>query len=179
MNSHAQELERALDLKKQIAGLDAPDTDFLFKDTSPPTRWETLYSTQTGEPVPVKRHRIIPTLEKRLPDGSKAFTANKDAVPVYTLGTVKCFLARGSEQREIVDSLNISPGYYCPAEHLANDMAATVHAEKRHPTRWRMYRDHLQREERDQDRRERQEQTAAILALAGSHADTGRKKAAD
>jgi hypothetical protein len=169
-SSHALEVERALDLKRQIAGLDAPDTEFLFKDTSPPSRWETVYSTQTGEPIRVKRHRIIPTLEKRLPDGSKAFTADALAVPTYRLGEVKCFLAKGSEQRDLVDELNIAPGYYCIAEHLANDMAATVHAERRHPTRWRMFKEHKEKVERDRDRDERREQTAAILALASANA---------
>lgn len=169
-DTHAMEVERAIDLKKQIQGLDAPDTEFLFQDTSPRTRWDTVYSTQTGEPIRVKRHRLIATLEKRLPDGSKAFTADQGLVPVYTLGTVKCFLAKGSEHREMVDALNISPGYFCPAEHLANDMAAVLHAEHRHPTRWRMFREHRERMEREQDRRERQEQTAAIMALASSQA---------
>lgn len=173
MQTHAQEVERALDLKRQILGLEASDSEFLFRDTSPPTRWETVYSTQTGEPIRVKRHRIIPTLEKRLPDGTKAFTADPSSVPVYQLGEVKCFLAKGSRDRDQVDALNIAPGYYCPAEHLANDMAATVHAEKRHPTRWRMFREYTDRAERDRDRDERREQTAAILALASSRGGKG------
>lgn len=164
--THAMEVEKALDLKKQIQGLEAPDTDFLFQDTSPPARWEWVYSTQTGEPIRVKRHRLIPTLEKRLPDGSKAFTADKTAAPTYRLGEVKCFLAKGSDDREVVDALNISPGYYCPAEHLANDMAATVHAEKRHPTRWRMFKEHKEKQERERDREERRAELAAIRALA-------------
>lgn len=173
-DTHAREVERALDLKREIQGLDAPDTEFLFQDTSPPARWNTVYSTQTGEPIRVKRHRLIPTLEKRLPDGSKAFTADASSVPVYTLGTVKCFLAKGSEHREMVDRLNISPGYYCPAEHLANDMAARVHAEHRHPTRWRMFKEYQERTEREQDREERRAEIAAIRALAEGGGRRGR-----
>lgn len=170
----ALEVERALDLKKSIVGLDAPDTEFLFQDTSPPARWSTVYSTQTGEPIRVKRHRLIAQLEKRLPDGSKAFTADKAAVPVYQLGEVKCFLARGSKDREMVDELNIAPGFYCPAEHLANDMAARVHAEKRHPARWRMFKEYQEKQERDMDRAERRAEIAAIRALAEGGGRRGR-----
>lgn len=169
MTTYAQQVEGAIDLKSQIAGLyDPGDSDFLFQDTSPPTRWETVYSTETGEPIPVKRHRVIATLQKRLPNGAKAFTARQEDVPEYRLGTVKCFLAKGSKERARVDELNISPGYYCIAEHLANEGAAEVHAEKRHPTRWRQYKALLDREERQRDRERQDAQTAAILSLAQS-----------
>lgn len=177
--THAQEVEEALDLKRQISGLEDPgDQNFLFQDTSPRTRWDTVYSTQTGEPIQVKRHRLIATLEKRLPDGTKAFTADRSLAPEYRLGDVKCFLARDSEERQMVDALNIAPGYYCVAEHLANESAAQVHAEKRHPTRWRMYQAHLDRAERERDREERQAQTNAILALAKANS-RGKKEPDD
>lgn len=171
MTTHAQELEKALDLKRQIAGLEDPgDQDFIFQDTSPPTRWEVVYSTESGEPIRVKRHRLMAVLQKRLSDGSKAFTADPANVPEYKLGVTKCFLARGSEERPVVDSLNIAPGYYCIAEHLANEMAAEVHAEKRHPTRWRMYQRHLGEVERQDDRDRQDAQIAAIMKLAEGNA---------
>lgn len=172
MTTDAMQIEQALDLKRQLNVLDQiTSSDMIFQDTSPPARWDTVYSTQTGEPIRVKRHRLIATLEKRLPDGSKAFTADKAAAPEYKLGVIKCFLARGSEQREKVDAYNISPGFYCNAEHLANPMAMIVHAQNKHPTRWKQYQAMLEREERDEDRARQDAQIAAILQLAQSKAD--------
>lgn len=165
--THAQQVEEALNLKRQLGVLDQiSDSDMIFQDTSPPTRWDTVYSTKDGEPIRVKRHRLQATLEKRLPDGSRAFTAFKDQAPQYELGKVKCFLAEGAPERELVDALNIAPGFYCPAKHLANPMAAEVHAEKRHPTRWRMYQRHIEEEKRNRDRDRQDAQIAAILKLA-------------
>lgn len=178
--THAQQVEEALNLKRQLNILDTiADSDMIFQDTSPPKRWDIVYSTQSGEPIRVARHRLIATLEKRLPNGERAFTADRDKAPVYRLGTVKCFLAKGSEEREMIDRLNISPGYYCPAEHLANDGAARIHAEKRHPSRWRIYQEHIYAEERKEEREERRQQTGAMLRLAGSRAEQSIDEGAD
>lgn len=171
MVTHAEQAEDAINLKRQLTSLQDPgDGDFIMQDTSPPSRWDFVYSTETGERIAVKTHRLLNILEKRLPNGQPMFTARKDSAPEYRLGEVRCFLARGSREREVIDELNISPGYYCPAEHLANEGAAEIHAEKRHPTRWRQYQRHLEREEQQRDREERNAQTAAILQLAGAKA---------
>ena len=172
--THAEEVEQALNLKRQLRVLDSiADSDMIFQDTSPPRRWDTVYSMQTGEPIRVPRHRLVETLQKRLSDGSAAFTADKDRAPEYRLGVVKCFLSRGSKEREEIDELNLAPGYYCIAEHLANPMAAQVHAEKRHPTRWRMYKEHLAEQQRQEDRQRQDSQIAAIMELARSKGGDG------
>ena len=165
--THAQEVEEALNLKRQLNILDdVSDQDMVFQVTSPPKRWDTVYSLATGEPIRVARHRLIDTLNKRNVDGSQMFTANKALAPEYRLGTVKCFLAKGSAEREAVDTLNIAPGYYCPAEHLDNDMAATLHAEKTHKTRWRLFKEWKDRQEREADKERQNAQIHAILKLA-------------
>lgn len=169
MTTDAQRIEEALNLKRQLGVLDnIADSDMIFQDTSPPARWETIYSMETGEAIRVKRHRLISILEKRLPNGTAAFTATQGNAPEYRLGAVKCFLARGSKEREEIDAMNIAPGYYCVAEHLANEGAAITHAEKRHPSRWKNYQNQLQRMERQSDRERQDAQTAAILELARS-----------
>lgn len=169
--SFAERAEESINLRRQINGLEGvADADFVFQDTSPPKYWDFVYSTETGERIRVARHRLISILEKKLLNGQPAFTANKDNAPEYRLGTIKCFLARGSDYRELVDQLNISPGYYCPAEHIPNEVAAQTHAEHRHATRWRMLRDHLDRQERAEERQRQEAQIAAILELARGRA---------
>ena len=165
--THAQQVEDAINLKRQLGVLDdVSDQDIIFQDTSPRARWDTVYSMETGEPIRVKRHRLIGTLEKRLPSGAPAFTADKARAPEYRIGTVLCFLARGSKERETVDELSLAPGFYCIAEHLANPMEARVHAAIRHPTRWKMFQEHIQTQERQGDRDRQDAQIAAVLELA-------------
>ncbi len=167
MTTHAEQVEDALNLKRQLTQLDDPgDQDFVFQDTSPPTRWDTIYSTQTGEAIRVKRFRLISTLQKTLANGLAAFTAKKENAPTYVLGTVKCFLAKDSPERVVIDDLNISPGYYCIAEHLANAGAAEIHAEHKHPTRWKQYQRYLESQERQLDRERQDAQIQAIMHLA-------------
>lgn len=169
MVNQAQRVEEAINLRKQIAGLGhVEDADLVFQDTSPRRHWEPVYNMATGERHLVPSHRLETVLSKILPDGSPAFTARQELAPAYVLGEVKCFLARDSKEREVVDELNISPGYYCPAEHLANEMAAITHAEHRHPGRWKAYSAHLERVERDAWREEQRIQMQAMMQLANA-----------
>lgn len=164
---HANQVEESINLRRQVSGLSGGlEQDLIFQDTSPPRRYAFVYATDTGEPIRVPVHRLEAVLSKRLPSGEAAFTTHEDQVPEYRLGTVKCFLARGSEERALVDEMNISNGYYCVAEHLMNEGAAIDHAEHKHPSRWRRYKEALDRREREADRLERRNQTEAMLALA-------------
>ena len=167
MVNQAERVEDAVNLRNQIEALGVvPESDLLFRDTTPRRHWETLYSMSTGEAIRVMAHRLESVLKKRLPDGSPAFTARQEQAPLYVLGTVKCFLSRGSSQRDLVDQLNIAPGYYCPAEHLANEMAALTHAEHRHPSRWKAMLAHKNKVEQDDWRQRQEAQVSAILELA-------------
>lgn len=172
--TEAERVEEAINLKRQAASLQSySDAQMIFQDTSPPKRWGIVYSMQTGEPIRVAAHRLEHVLSKQLDDGRPAFTGSRERAPTYRLGDVKCFLARDSEEREAVDALNIAPGFYCQAEHLANSYAARVHAEKKHPTSWRIYSEHIEALEREQEREERRQQTDAMLRLAGGKARRG------
>ena len=47
-----------------------------------------------------------------------------------------------------------------------------VHAQSKHPTRWKQYQAMIDRAERDSDRARQDAQIAAIMALAGSKAES-------
>lgn len=162
--------EEARDLRAQL-GTMAPGAmaEIVFMDMTP-RRWATIYSTETGEAVPVLEYHIEEVMAKRLPDGRPMFVARKENAPAIVQNHIKCFLARGSEQRDLVDELNISPGFYCRAESLQSELAAQVHAEHKHPTRWRILQDHLAREREEEAREMQRQQLEAMRLMAGQPA---------
>ena len=166
----AERVQEGIDLKRSIPELSGEEgLGIIFQDTSPPRRWGKVWSMTTGEMIPVPYHRLEVVLSKRLhPDqgGGRAFTSHQEEAPAMVIGTVKCFLAKDSPQREIVDQLNISPGYWCRTVTIPNELAAETHAEHRHPSRWKAYKAYLDRKERDEMRDQQRQQTEAILALA-------------
>lgn len=168
MVNAANRVEEAINLKRLIPELNdgSEGLGVVFQDNTPPRRMSPVYSMATGELIMVPLHRLEVVLSKVQADGSRAFTSFKDQAPEYVEGSIKCFLARGSEQRGLVDQLNIAPGYYCIAEHLANDMAAITHAEHRHPGRWKTLQLHITKQEQKVRDERAESQTAAILELA-------------
>lgn len=162
------QIEQALNLRSQIQGLneELEDQDFIFRDTSPPARWETVYATDTGKPERVKRKRLPSVLEKTRPDGKPAFTTFKNQVPTWTLGTTLCIFAEGSAEWDVIKELGLT-NPVCPARHLPHEGVKDRHAKLKHPTRYETYKAWLDRKERDELRDEQRRQTEAILALAG------------
>ena len=162
----ALRIQQARDLKKQISELaDMDDREIIIKETSPRTRYGTIYSMRDGEPLKVPLKLIQATLSKIDRDsGNYAFTAKKEEAPEYKLGEVKCFLHKDSPERPILDQLGIVA--VCPAAHLANGYSKRVHGQHRHKQEWAMLQEHLTetREQEYNDRAERQLQATLEIA---------------
>jgi hypothetical protein len=82
------------------------------------------------------------------------------------IGDVKCFLAKDSPQREVVDQLNISSGYYCRMVTLPNELEGETHAAHRHPSRWKAYQNYIEKQRLKAIEDRQEAQTTAILELA-------------
>ena|SRR3990167_219844 len=166
MVSRANQIEEAVNLKQKIAELaDVNDSEFIFQDTSPPARWETVYATDTGEAIRVKRRRLESVLMKTRTDGTPSFTTRKELVPEYQRGTTLCLFAEGSPEYETIVALGIA-NPVCNARHLSNEVTREIHAEHKHPTRIRIYRRHIETAEREKMRQDQAAQTAAMLEMA-------------
>ena len=179
----AHEEESRRDMVDRIAGIDAADqAEIMFQDTSPPRPTTILYATLDGEPVPVTRKRARLLLTRTLPDGKYMFIAPLQdgspppSIPEYRLGSVKCFMHEGSEERELLDSLGMA-GKVCIAGHLANIYAKRIHERKSHKREREMYQDYLD-DKKEAAAIERQEkQYTAMIALAERAAPPEKAKA--
>lgn len=166
--TEAQRIETAVNLKRQVAALaDVNDSEFIFQDTSPPVRWQTVYSMTTGEPIQVKHFRVEATLLKTLPDGSPAFTAYQEQAPEYRLGNTRCFLAADSAERAagILAEIGME-GKTCNGIHLANEFAKEMHAQHKHKAEWTVFKAYKERQEKEAEIARQQAQTDAMLAMA-------------
>ena len=168
----AHEEESRRDMVDRIAGIDAADqAEIMFADTSPPRPLTVLYATLDGEPVIVTRKRARLLLTRTLPDGKYMFIAPLEdgsppsSVPEYRQGSVKCFMHKESEERELLDSLGMA-GKLCIAGKLANIYAKRIHERKCHKREREMYQDYLD-DKKEAASIERQEmQYTAMIALA-------------
>ena len=168
--AHDEESRR--DMVDRIAGIDAEDqAEIMFQDTSPPRPMTILYATLDGEPVIVTRKRARLLLTRTLPDGKYMFIAPLEdgspplSIPEYRLGSVKCFMHKESEERELLDSLGMA-GKLCIAGHLANIYAKRIHERKCHKREREMFQDYLD-DKKEAATIERQEkQYTAMMALA-------------
>jgi len=168
----AHEEESRRDMVDRIAGIDAADqAEIMFADTSPPRPLTVLYATLDGEPVIVTRKRARLLLTRTLPDGKYMFIAPLEdgspppSVPEYRLGSVKCFMHKDSEERELLDSLGMA-GKLCIAGKLANIYAKRIHERKCHKREREMFQDYLD-DKKEAASIERQEmQYTAMIALA-------------
>lgn len=165
----ADQLERTRDLKSQMDDLrKESDQEIIFKETSPPRRFLTLYSRADGEPVMVPEKLAEKALEKRLPDGGFMFTTRASEAPEYKMGTVKCFLHEESPERlsGALDEVGLT-GIVCPAGRLASLYSKRIHAQHRHKQQWETYQEHLSLQKNQEYEDRQQKQLEATLALAG------------
>lgn len=162
----ATQIEKQIDMRRQINELDDVDeSDFMFEDRTRRV-WHTLYSTETGEPIPVIRYHLNDFLSKRRPDGLPMFTAHQSQAPEYKLGETKCFLAPGAPEEALVKELGIYKA--CKAVHLQNKAAARTHAEHKHKSEWRTLQEYLADVQAREDRERQDKQMEAMMALAGN-----------
>lgn len=170
--TRANRVETAINLRRQIRGLeDVSDSEFLIIDTSPPARWETLYSMLSGEEIRVKHFRVESVLMKTDPSGNPLFTSFKEQAPVYRQGSTRCFLADDSPERQsgVLTEIGMADKV-CPAKKLANEFAKEEHARHKHRSEFRVYEAYLERQEKDLERAERRHQTDAMLSLVTGRA---------
>lgn len=159
--SYTQAREQARDLKRQLTELnDYDSSEITLKETSPARRRYILYSMEDGSEVPVFRYRVDAYLE------TGRFTSDPSRAPQFTHGKVKCFLAKDSPEREVLNAMGITR--VCKAEKLANLWAKEEHARKKHRAEWQSYQHHRAEQERKEWQEQQKAQTAAIMALAQS-----------
>jgi len=168
----AQAEESRRDMVDRIAGIDAEDqAEISFMDTSPPRPMTILYATMDGEPVPVTKKRARLLLTRKLPDGSYMFIAPNDDgsppshIPVYRLGSVKCFMHPEAEERETLNSLGMA-GKTCIAGSLANIYAKRIHERSSHKREREMYQGHLDDEKEAAAIARQDKQYEAMMAMA-------------
>lgn len=125
-----------------------------------------LYRTDTGEPTPFPDFMKAVQLRKLGPDGKRVFTATKSRAPTFTRGSFLCFFHPEAPEAADVKALGITAK--CRSAHLGSEWAREQHASTRHRKEWASYQAMLERREREADRQERRDQTAAMLALAKS-----------
>ena len=172
----AIEEESRRDMTDRIADIDDESRqEIMIADTSPPRPMTILYATLDGEPIPMTRKRTREMLQRKLPDGRYMFVApNEDGtkpahLPEYRLGSVKCFMHPGSEEREELDRKLGMAGKECDAGHLANIYAKRIHERTCHKREKEMYQGFLD-DKKEAAAIERQDkQYEAMMAMARSN----------
>ena len=171
ISEDAVKAEKARDLRSQVAELsDIDQPEVLFRETSPTRKLIRLYSMEDGSPVDVYKYRLDATLAKTVP-GTKdpMFTSDPKKAPKWEEGKLKCFLAKGSPEEEMVRQLGLFKS--CKAVHIPNEYAREQHALKKHKAEWKAYSDHLAKARYDEDRALQRAQVEAMMALAKEKAD--------
>ena len=166
----AEKAQEQRDLKRQLEELDEYGPDEVeFRDISPGRERVTIWSLVDGEPVKVPKYMLPQAMAKRLPDGSDMFTGNRAEAPEYKIGNVKCFLHPESPEREILDEIGLA-GITCGKATLASNYSKRWHGRHRHHDEWEAHEEEVARREKLASEARQQEQTDAMLAMAGSRA---------
>jgi hypothetical protein len=147
------------------ADLKAEKEGLIFMETSPREEPITLYAMSDGEPIPMAPAIAELAIRKRYKGGGYMFTDKQEEAPIYTLGNVKCFLHPDSNEREILDEIGLA-GVFCHSAHLASLYSKRVHGQHRHRQEWETLTEYRREQDTANDRRERQQQLEATLALA-------------
>ena len=169
----AESMQQARDLRNQLNDLERDDEKtVLFEEHSPGRRMVRLWSLVDGMEIEIPRYMVMGAITKRQANGNYVFTANKDEAPKFRDGSVKCFLADGSTEREtgLLDEAGLSHLAPCPANKLRSTYSKRIHAMNRHPQSWATLQEFVTTQEREESRDEQRKQTAAILELAGGAA---------
>jgi len=169
----AEQLEQARDLRGQLRDLEAGDSqEMLFQEWSPGRTLVKLWSMENGEEIEIPRYMAAAALLKRMRGGKYRFTTRQEEAPRFREGNVRCFLAEDSEERVsgLLEEAGLDSIAPCPAEHLRTRLSKRTHAEHRHPQSWATLQEFIEDKEREEERADRKQQTAAIMQLAGQRA---------
>lgn len=164
----AERERKTRDLRSQIAGLGSDlGGEIVFQHIRTRRGLVTLYATLDGEPIPIPEYMVASVMAKTLPDGRYMFTDNRDEVPEYKRGEVKCFLHAESSERAsgILDEIGLA-GKYCPAGSLSSAHSKRMHGQHRHKQEWAAYQEYLDEQKEAKQIARQQEQLDATLAIA-------------
>lgn len=164
------EMEEAVEVRKR--DLRDPelkkvnDREMALMDITERPDWVTLYRTDTGEPTQFPDFMKSVQLRKLGPDGKRAFTATRSRAPAFQRGQLPCYFHPDAPEAADVKALGITAK--CKSAHLGSEWAREQHAITRHKKEWASWQASLDKKEREADREERRQQTAAMLKLASS-----------
>lgn len=168
-SNRAQAIEEQRDLKRQIGDLDelaeAEKRGILFKVTTPPTVFHTLYRMSNGQSLQCPEFALELTLNKRdRQTGLQLFTAKQSLAPEYKPGTISCFMGVDSPFKDELADIGLITS--CPKNNITNVHSARRHGMSRHRQEWEAWQEHLgaQKEAKAEERQE--QQLEATLALA-------------
>lgn len=111
----------------------------------------TIYATSNGEPREVLFYMLSNYLRRRHPNGTPVFSMAP--TKPFVRGNVKCFFHPEHPLKETMDAIGLAGTEPCMSANLASDFHARRHAETRHETRWQVYREHLDKLEKDTEAR--------------------------
>jgi len=177
--SRAEVIEEQRDLKRQIGDLDelaaAEKRGILFKVTTPPTVFHTLYRMDSGQSFQCPEFALELTLNKRDKiTGDLIFTAKKSLAPEYKLGTISCFMGVDSPLKDELAEIGLVAT--CPKGNISNVFSARRHGMSRHRQEWAAWQEHLdtKKEAKAEERQESQLEATLELArqAAGQTSDT-------
>jgi hypothetical protein len=181
--NYAQQAQSRRDLRTQLSGLDNSDSkEILFEEWSPGRTMMTLWSTIDGMEITIPRYMVDNALKKPHPTtpGKFLFTAFKEQAPEFRGGTVKCFLAEGSPEREtgLLSGAGLDHLVPCKATELRSPYSKEQHAKNRHPSSWSSFQHYVETKQREETRDDQRKQTEAMMAMAGKLAPVPTKASA-
>ena len=115
-----------------------------------PKERQRIYATADGEPRDVLVYRLSDYLKRRHPDGTPVFSMAP--TKPYITGGIKCVFHADHPLRPTLDAIGLAGTETCPAANLASEFHARRHAEIKHSERWKTYKEHLARVEKDEER---------------------------
>lgn len=177
-NAFAENAQRQRDLRLQLAELgsaDRSDTEMQFIEWSPGRKMQRLWSMEDGTHIDIPRYMVAAAITKRLANGQFRFTANQADAPPIKEGDIRCFLADDSPERTsgLLDQAGLGHLPACPMKALRSEFSKEQHGEHRHVASWKALLSFKERQEREKDREERRQETAAMLAMAGQASERG------
>ena len=175
--SFIQREEARRDLRHQLGNLAADEeSEIQFTEWSPGRKLVTIWNMQTGEEALLPRYQAIAAVNSPNPRGGYMWTSHRSGcdcgrcsketqAPKARVNTVKCFLHPESAYRAFMDEIGVTTT--CASEHLASENAMWAVARNKHHTAFTAYQEEVQRREQATRDNRQQEQTDAILTLAG------------
>ena len=122
-----------------------------------------VYHTETGLDSKVSKNMLPAQLRKKLPSGKRAFTIYDPGFRP-TEGTIKCYMHKKSEMRDICDEFGF---VLCPKDNISSAFDLRQHMVKRHTQEWRAFEERRTQTERSEDRAIQRGMLEAMQKTAG------------